>query len=334
MAIAVDIGTKNIKVCKVHAIGGVSAVACAVMSENVATGRPETDGVAAHKIREIIKSLPLASRSALISTGSSDMVTHNFSFPRMSPEELGGAVRFEAPQALSVDLRSMSTHYQVLSEIDASQDEVLYVAVPNQAINRLLRIASRGRIEVSAVDLDNLAIANCFTALEHDVEKQSAVILNIGYLHTNIVVMDAGKVRFVRNVPFGGQHITEAIAARYGVSLDTAEEIKRQSFLWNSMGLNIKNILRQCMPDLLEAVYRSIEYCMNRKRLLSVDRILLTGGTSNLTGLDRFVAEVFGIDTERWNPLDYIDVGEAGRKEYGQFMCVALGLALRAAHHA
>jgi type IV pilus assembly protein PilM len=336
MTIGVDVGSKNIKICKIHTADGYSTLACAIMSEHAAetVTAAEAEVMISHKIHSMVKTLPLTSQSAVVSVGVPEMVTHNFIFPPMSPEELRGAVKIESVQAVSADLGSMSVDHQVLSEVENNQNEVLFVAVPNPVINRLLRISSRGGLDVETVDLDNLAIANCFTALEHDVEKQSAVILNIGYVNTNIVVIDGGKVRFVRNVGFGGAHITEAIATRYNIAMDVAEEIKKQSFLWNSMGLNIKNILRQCMPDLLEAVYRSIEYCMNRKRLLSVDRILLTGGSSNLTGMDRFVSEVFGIDTERWNPLDYLDVGETGRKEYGQFLCVALGLALRAHSHA
>jgi type IV pilus assembly protein PilM len=331
MTIGVDIGSKNIKICKLHTINGCSALTCAIMGEHAGAQKPdaESDAAISHTIREMIKSLPLTSRSGVVSVGVPEMVTHNFVFPPLAPDELRGAVQLEVAQALSADLTSMSMDHQVLSDVENNQNEVLFVAVPNPVINRLLRVSNRGGLDVATVDLDNLAVANCFAAFEHDVEKQSAVILNMGHLNTNIVVIDGGKVRFVRNVAFGGAHITEAIASRYNVSMDVAEEIKKQSFLWNSMGLNIKNILRQCMPDLLEAVYRSIEYCMNRKRLLSVDRILLTGGTSNLTGMDRFISEVFGIDTERWNPLDYLDLGESGRKEYGQFLCVALGLALR-----
>ncbi len=331
MTIGVDIGSRNIKISKLHTVDGCSALSFAIMAEYAGGEKTDVNAEAAisQKIQKMVQSVSAHAQSAIVSVGLPEIVTHNFIFPPMSIDELRGAVHLEAGQAVSIDLHSMSTDYQILSTVENNQSEVLFVAVPNPVINRLLRVAVRGGLSVSTIDLDNLAVANCFAAIEPDVEKQSAVILNIGHVKTNIVVMDGGKVRFVRNVAFGGVHITEAIANRYHVSMEIAEEIKQQSFLWNSLGLNMKNILRQCMPDLLEAVYRSMEYCMNRKRLLNVDRILLTGGTANLTGLDRFVAEVFGIDTECWNPLDYLDVGESGQKKYGPFLCVALGLALR-----
>lgn len=334
--IGIDIGSRNIKLCKIHLVEARPVLTCALMGEYDSVGKTpaESETLAAQKVREIIKDVAHVPCEAIASVGTPGMVTHNLLFPSLSDEELRGAVDLEIRQAVSIDLENMSTDFQVLADVENGQKEVMFVAVPNDAANRILRVGARGGLDVKVVDIDNMAVANCFTALEPDVEKQSAVILNIGFQYTNIIVIDGGKVRFVRNVAFGGQTLTEAIARQYAVAPNIAEEIKKQSFLWNAMGLNMKNILRQCMPDLLEAVYRSIEYCMNRKRLLNVDRILLTGGGANLTGLDKFISEVFGIDSERWNPLDYFDLGESDRKEFGHYLSLALGLALRANNHA
>ena len=61
------------------------------------------------------------------------------------------------------------------------------------------------------------------------------------------------------------------------------------------------------MPDLLEAIYRSIEYCLNRNAMLSTDKILLTGGTSYLKDLGSFVEEVLDIPTSTWNPISDLE---------------------------
>jgi Tfp pilus assembly PilM family ATPase len=83
------------------------------------------------------------------------------------------------------------------------------------------------------------------------------------------------------------------------------------------------------MPDLIEAVYRSMEYCIGRKKIINVDKILITGGTSDVVGIEAFMAEALGVVSEKWNPLDHVGAGEGSKKEFGGALSVAMGLAIR-----
>jgi type IV pilus assembly protein PilM len=179
------------------------------------------------------------------------------------------------------------------------------------------------------MDIDNLALVNCFLAFEPEPEKESVVLLDVGHTYTNISVLDSGQLRFIRNVAFGGKDISQEISNSYGMYFEMAEEIKKRPQLWGEIGLNMKNILKKSASELLEAIYRSIEYCMGRKKLLNVDKILLTGGTSSLQGFDSFVSDVLGIPTVKWNPIAHISTTGECRKEQGQFLGVSLGLAIR-----
>ena len=153
--------------------------------------------------------------------------------------------------------------------------------------------------------------------------------MNIGHTFTNISVIDSGISCVHQDVNFGGANITAEIADIYGIPANSAEEIKKRPDLWKELGLNIKNVLRKSMPDLLEAVYRSMEYCIGRKRIINVDKILITGGTSDVEGIDNFMSEALGIVSAKWNPLDHVESGEGAKKEFGSSLSVALGLAVR-----
>ncbi|MHB9154479.1 MAG: type IV pilus assembly protein PilM [Endomicrobiales bacterium] len=328
--IGLDIGSKFIKICQVEKKGDKHHILLAMMATNpLATRGEKQDADVVNRIRSALKGIELPSRAAATSVGGAQISARNFSFPLLTADELKGAVKLEAEQSIFSDLNMMYTDYQVLTPGDKEKLDVLYVAVPREMVERHMQIIESSGLDMMVMDIDNLALSNCYLAFDPNPGKESVVLLNIGHAQTNISVIDGGELRFVRNVSFGGKDISAEIANSFGVTPEAAEEIKKQPALWGELGLNIKNILRKSMPDLLEAIYRSIEYCMSRKKLINVDKILLTGGTSCLQGIDGFIAEVIGITTEKWNPIAGIEIKGRSKKEMGRFLSVALGLAIR-----
>ena len=118
------------------------------------------------------------------------------------------------------------------------------------------------------------------------------------------------------------------LARMYQVPERLAEEIKRRPEIWSSLGLNIKNILKRTGASLLEVIFELIEYCSTRQTIVSVDRIILTGGGAALYGIDFFIKDNLGMNTEKWNPFDNENIVGIENKDLGFFMPVALGLAL------
>lgn len=332
--IGLDIGSKFIKICQAEKRGDKYHVISAIMASNpLATSPDKQDIDISLRIKAALKGVALRTRSAAVSVGGPQISARNFSFPVLTDEELKGAVKLEAEQSIFSDLSSMYTDFQVLTPDEKEKLEVLFVAVPRDMVERHMHIIEGAGLETMAVDIDNLALASCYLAFEPGPHKESVVLMNVGHSQTNISVMDGEELRFVRNVNFGGKDITAEIANTFEIDPLLAEEIKKQPKLWDEIGLNIKNVLRKSMPDLLEAIYRSIEYCMSRKKLINVDKILLTGGTSGLEGMDSFVADVIGINTEKWTPFAGLEIKGRSKKEMGRFMSVALGLAIRKEEH-
>lgn len=120
----------------------------------------------------------------------------------------------------------------------------------------------------------------------------------------------------------------QTIPKKISISEDLAEYLKRNDDLWDKVGLSMKGVFKKSSANLLETIFRTIEYCITRQTIVSVDRIILTGGGSVVKGLDNFIKETLGIPTEKWNPFENNEVRGTVKKEYGYFMPVALGLAL------
>ena len=88
------------------------------------------------------------------------------------------------------------------------------------------------------------------------------------------------------------------------------------------------NILKKTTSSLIENIFTSIEYCVNKQFVISVERIVVTGGGCLTDGLDSFIEKTMGITTSKWNPLEDNNFLGYSDKDLGYFLPVALGLAL------
>ena len=109
--------------------------------------------------------------------------------------------------------------------------------------------------------------------------------------------------------------------------MELAEELKRRDDLRQQIAFNMKNILKKTLPGLVETIFMTIEHCVTRQFVISIDRIVVTGGGALTEGLDFFIEETLGIPTIKWNPLDNNKVVGYSNKKAGFFLPVALGLA-------
>lgn len=329
--IGLDWGSKFIKACRVSSKtdGKYIVYASMVSSDGKSGEREENPLLLKNKVKLLLRQLRIKNKDVALSVGGIDLLARDFVLPKMSPENIEGAVMIEAENSIFETLDDMYCDYEILSE-GAEKMDVLFVASPREHINHMLDSFSQSELEIMGVTTDNIALVNCFLAFEERMAlAESVVLVNIGHEVSNIAIIDRGRLRFIRNVAFGGLDVTKEIASIYEVDLNTAEQIKRQHEFWDNIGLNVRNVLKKSSSNLLEAIFRSMEHAVSRQKIGKVDKILLTGGGAILKGIDNFIYETLGINTEKWNPLASPDIIGAVDKEKGFFIPVALGLAVQ-----
>jgi type IV pilus assembly protein PilM len=329
--IGLDWGSKFIKACRVSSKtdGKYIVYASMVCADGKDGEREENPLLLKNKVKNLLRQLRIKNKEIILSVGGVDLLARDFSLPKMAAENVEGAVMIEAENSIFETLDDMFCDYEVLSEGNDKMD-ILFVASQKDHINHMLDSFSQSELDIIAVTVDNIALVNSFLAFEErKAFSESIVLVNIGHEVSNIAIIDRGSLRFIRNVAFGGLDVTKEIASVYEVDFETAERIKRQSELWESIGLNVRNVLKKSSSNLLEAIFRSMEHAVSRQKIGKIDKILLTGGGAILKGIDNFIFETLGINTEKWNPLNSPDIIGAVDKGKGFFIPVALGLALQ-----
>jgi ethanolamine utilization protein EutJ len=111
------------------------------------------------------------------------------------------------------------------------------------------------------------------------LELDQTAVVDIGGGTTGTAVVRKGKVVFSGDQPTGGRHISLVIAGHYGISFQEAEERKRRHDQFDILKLARPTLQRMC--DIVAG------HIKGRR----VERLVLTGGTCCLPGVDTVFAE-------------------------------------------
>lgn len=229
--------------------------------------------------------------------------------------------------------------------LDVESHVVTASAAPVQNLVKCVRGAG---IEVEDLVLEALASAEA--VLSPDEMDAGVLMLDIGGGTTDIAVFKDGSIWHSAVLPVGGTQITRDISIGLGIPYDIAEELKKKygNLLLSSVNqkAEIKDI---CLggdghsimqQDLCEIIRARVEE-MLRMALLELPRseylsllpagVVLTGGVSNLPGIDVLTQEVFRLPARTGQPKDMFGLAEI---LYDPAYATGVGLAWWGARHA
>jgi ethanolamine utilization protein EutJ len=129
------------------------------------------------------------------------------------------------------------------------------------------------------VGLEVTAVQDEPTCVAHLLELDQTAVVDVGGGTTGTAVVRKGKVVFSGDQPTGGRHISLVIAGHFGISFQEAEERKRRHDQYDILKLARPTLQRMC--DIVSG------HIKGRR----VERIVLTGGTCCLPGVDGVFAE-------------------------------------------
>ncbi len=145
------------------------------------------------------------------------------------------------------------------------------------------------RLSTNILEMAGLEVAairdepSCVASL---LELDKAAVVDVGGGTTGTAVVQKGSVVFSDDEPSGGRHITLSIAGHYDISLEEAEKRKRIPERYGILELARPTLLRIC--DIVAGHIKGH----------NVERIILTGGTCCLPGIDQIFFEELGIPVQ------------------------------------
>ena len=202
--------------------------------------------------------------------------------------------------------------------------ETHVISAPVSAIQELVRCIKG--VDVDVEDLVFNGLASAEAVLTEDDKQIGTIIADVGGGTTNIAIYADGTVWHTAVVPVGGQQVTEDIAIGLNLPFDIADEMKKkygtafpiyegraenESIVLNGHSVSYRglcDIIRARMEELLRLI--TIDLPRDEKNALVPGGLILTGGGSNLMGIDALGREVLKIPLKISAPLNVYGAGD------------------------
>jgi type IV pilus assembly protein PilM len=295
-------------------------------------------------IYRCLRSTPVDSTNAIGGVTGPEVALRGFSFPPMSDEELMDAVQLEAEHINPVEASQAIVDYHVFPEgsdgdmaaqNEASNDRRGIVAAASQnVVSAKQAVIEQANLTCSLVDINTLAILNCFYETEPSTDQTCVAILNIDQDFSNIIITNKETLPFFRDLPHGAGEMVGALAKELD---DTPENVK--TFLLNpetlgDSNLNLTVTLSRACQTLISAIMETMRFYMLQNKGQQVDELRICGEFAQVNNFIEVLKMHIPNGVTLWNPVKEMkwqvpSETETLLDQSGPAFVVAAGLALR-----
>jgi type IV pilus assembly protein PilM len=269
-------------------------------------------------------------RDAAVAVCGRELIIKKVQIPHVERDELAGAVELEAEHHIPFAIDEVFLDYHGVGERDGMMDLIL-VAVKKTKVNEYAAVVEEAGLVPAVVDVDSFALGNQFELNFPEDSRDAVALIDIGASIMKTNVVRGGSTIFARDIPFGGNNYTQAIAQQLRISFEQAEAAK----LGRDVGVSWESIvpaLEAVSRELTLEVQRTFDYFASTAEPERISKIVLAGGCAQLPGLNEYLSSNWGIPVELAKPFQRIDVDAALAEEVnaaGPALAVAVGLAMR-----
>jgi type IV pilus assembly protein PilM len=288
-------------------------------------------------IQEACKNYQISANQVVTGVSGHSVIVKNIVLPPMSQEELEESIDWHAEEHIPFDLADVSLDYHV-TERNNNATQVVIAACKRERIDSLKQAIQLAGKQPIVIDIDTFALQNCYEINYQPDASQVVALLNIGASTMNVNIVKGINSVFTRDITIGGSQFTDILQRNLGLSYQQAEALKR-GVNDAAAGMDEKAI-EPLMNNATEMVVMEIQKTFDFYRAttedsnIEVQKILISGGGSKLTGLAEELSKKLELPVEVLDPFRQIKVD--ARKfdpdylsEIMPEMAVAVGLAIR-----
>ena len=348
-AIAVDLGSSSIKVVQLKQTAGkYSLVKWGVIpiSDGAAELSPQDKkSISAARLGEFLAREKILTKNIVGSVSGNQVIVRYVRFPKLSREELNKTIHFEAEPYIPFDIRDVNLGFHIIGEVveeGQKKMETILVAAKKDVAQTRLDVFDELNLRPVVIDVDVFALQNAYELNCDPAVTETAVLVNIGASVTNLAIVENNIPKVVRDVFISGNSFTKAIQRNLACDMKTAEEMKykhtllvtaeeKEKTLSNNQkeAIQFSSAVVPVARDLLSEIHKSIDFYISQNPERTVNKIYITGGSSYLKNLNKYLELELKIPVEIFNPLKNIAGGENVPANLASFLSIAIGLAVR-----
>lgn len=332
VAWGLDIGATALKAIKLRRDGDRAVVeAFDVIEHDKFLSEPDVDrdGIIRTTLQKFIDRNNPKRDTLIIGAPGSKTFAKFVKLPPVQPNKIPEIVKFEAIQQIPLPLEQVNWDYQTFANADSPEVEVGIFAMKKDLVAQDLMNFQSLNMTVHGVQLAPLALYNA-GAFDEWSGGKGTIIVDIGAEHTDVVIIDAGRI-WVRTINLGGNHFTDALAKAFKQPFNRAEQLKR-SAATSKYQKQIFQAMRPIFADLVAEINRSLGYYQQIHRDSRLERIVAVGNPFKLPNLQKYLQQELKMEVVRLESFQKASSDSklaAGLQENILSLPVAYGLALQ-----
>jgi len=328
----------------------------------ISEGEVADGGLLASELKEFWATHSFKGKNVYLGVANQRVVVRTLEFPRMSEEDLRGAIGFEAQEHIPMPMEEAVLDYVVLGPQSegSDMDRLLLVAAQREMVSAYSAAIREAGLRPAGVDVKALALLrSTLPNALRDAPGGATALLDIGTDTSSLCITQASGPTLTRFIPGGSDRMVEGISAAADLPFEEAEKQLLNPRLTVGPGADrelgepsaegdddfdpaLMYDVRRGVEDaaglLAEDVLRSIEYHYSSQPDVAaeVGHVFVTGEGALVRGMDEFLAGILGVETQRGTPLRKLagnksNVPDDQLRLMEPVLAVALGLALEEA---
>jgi type IV pilus assembly protein PilM len=354
--IGLDIGSHAIKAVQLeHEREGLAvkkAGSRPTPPEAVKAGVIVEPAAVAAEVSALLDALEVEATAACVACAGPTVVVRQLQLPTVSERQLRQSLQWEARNYISFPVEESTIEFQVLAR-NGAQMEVMMVAAPRELVEGQLETLSLAGLEAVAVEIQPFSAIRALVEWSADgaLDEETVALMGLGAAYTDINIVRGRSFVLTRMIPIAGDSMTEAIASALSMEKPKAEALKETAMqvvsseeeraTLDPFAQQASRAVEPLLDELIREVRRSLAYYDYQQQAPAqqaatpgVNRIIISGGTSKMAGLAKYLQSQLGVPVEMaelfgGSRLPAPGLSQEYLDEHAPGLVVATGLALR-----
>lgn len=332
--LGVDIGDSSLKMVELEKRGKKIYLTNYAFSENVTDVKfTKIDDTAylAKAINKVRSEAKINSRKVTASLPTFAVFSSIITLTGVDKKNMTDAVLEEAKKVIPLPLEEMKIDFKIIPEPadkkggSKANTRIFLTCSPRKIVRKYIDVFRQADLDLSYLETETFSLVRSLIGND----KSTIMIVEIGANSTDISVVRESIPVLNRSLEICGTTITNALMEKMSLTFAQAEQFKVDLAL-SDTGELPAIITKTITPIISEIKYMLDFY--NMSNAVAIEKIILSGGSSLLTGLTQYLSDKLNMQViigDPFNRIIYSDELKPIIREVGPRLAVAVGLALR-----